>query len=345
MLYPLNAICLGIFWQFIFFYFILITFRGIYKGGTFLKYDINFRHLEYFIKVARLGSINKAAQALYISQPYLGKIMHNLEENLGARLFNRSRSGVTLTPEGMEFLTHSEKIIDEMEQLWFQKKKEQIKISDPLAVSMTRFSHIMESFSEIVLRHRDQPSFSHRLYEGNSDEVIEDVVSGRVDVGVFHFDSRKRREMEALLESKGLEYHFLANIEPHIIISRKHPLLLQQKPVNLHTLAEYGFLWYLGQCDDYIYQLLSEGDQDAEKMRSKITYLSSRATLMYMISISDCYSIGTHDFAKQEASYHSTSIPIPNCGFMLEFWICMRKDTPMTAIVQEFIYDLKKKLL
>ena len=197
MLYPLNAICLGIFWQFIFFYFILITFRGIYKGGTFLKYDINFRHLEYFIKVARLGSINKAAQALYISQPYLGKIMHDLEENLGARLFNRSRSGVTLTPEGMEFLTHSEKIIDEMEQLWFQKKKEQIKISDPLAVSMTRFSHIMESFSEIILRHRDQPSFSHRLYEGNSDEVIEDVVSGRVDVGVFHFDSRKRREMEA----------------------------------------------------------------------------------------------------------------------------------------------------
>ena len=171
------------------------------------------------------------------------------------------------------------------------------------------------------------------------------MVSGRVDVGVFHFDSRKRREMEALLESKGLEYHFLANIEPHIIISRKHPLLLQQKPVNLHTLAEYDFLWYLGQCDDYIYQLLSEGDQDAEKMRSKITYLSSRATLMYMISISDCYSIGIHDFAKQEASYHSPSIPIPNCGFMLEFGYAMRKDTPMTAIVQEFIYDLMKKLL
>ena len=147
------------------FLFYTYYIQGDLQRGTFLKYDINFRHLEYFIKIARLGSINKAAQALYISQPYLGKIMHDLEENLGARLFNRSRSGVTLTPEGMEFLTHSEKIIDEMEQLWFQKKKEQIKISDPLAVSMTRFSHIMESFSEIILRHRDQPSFSHRLYE------------------------------------------------------------------------------------------------------------------------------------------------------------------------------------
>ena len=39
----------------------------------------------------------------------------------------------------------------------------------------------------------DQESFTHRLYEGNPDDVIEDVVSGRAAVGIFHFD-RKRRE-------------------------------------------------------------------------------------------------------------------------------------------------------
>lgn len=309
-----------------------------------MKFDINTRHLEYFIKVAHMGSINKSAQALYISQPYLGKIMHDLEENLGTRLFNRSRSGVTLTPEGREFLTHAEKIINEMEQLWFHKKEKQVEASQSLAVSMTRFSHIMESFCEVVLRHRDQSSFSHRLYEGNSDDVIEDVESGRVDVGVFHFDSRKRREMVALLESKGLRYHFLANIEPHIILSRRHPLLQQKKPVNLHTLSEYGFLWYLGQCDDYIFQLLEEGNRDAEKMRAKITYLSSRATLLHMLSISDCYTIGIHDFAKQEASYQTACSPLINCGFVLEFGYTMQKDAPMTDIIQEFLSDLKKRL-
>lgn len=308
-----------------------------------MKYDINIRHLEYFTKVAKLGSINKAAQALYISQPYLGKIMHDLEENLGVRLFNRSRSGVTLTPEGVEFLGRSEKILKEMDSLWFQKAGK-AESSEPLAVSMTRFSHIMESFSEVVMRHKDQPSFSHRLYEGNSDEVIEDVVSGRADVGVFHFDSRKQKEIGELLESKGLRYHFLSNVEPHIIISQNHPLLQQHKQVNLHTLAEYGFLWYLGQCDDYIYQLLGVGSQDTEKMRSKITYLSSRATLMYMISISDCYSIGIHDFARQEAAYQSTSIPIPDCGFMLEFGYATALDAPVSEITAEFIHDLKKRL-
>ena len=72
-----------------------------------MSYDINLKHLEYFIKVARLGSINKAAQMLYVSQSHLGKIIHDLEETVGAPLLNRSRQGVTLTPEGNEFLERS----------------------------------------------------------------------------------------------------------------------------------------------------------------------------------------------------------------------------------------------
>lgn len=310
-----------------------------------MNYDINIRHLEYFVKVSKLGSINKAAQALYISQPYLGKIMHDLEDTLGVCLINRSRSGVTLTPEGLDFLAHAKKILREMEGLRFLQHEE-TSAAEPLTVSMTRFSHIMESFSKVVIDHQHKgcPSFSHRLCEGNSDAVIEDVASGRAKVGVFHFDNRKRKEMVALLESKGLDYHFLVNVEPHIIISRKHPLIQQRRPVNLHTLSEYGFLWYLGQCDDYIYQLLGEGNQDREKMRSKITYLESRATLMYMISVSDCYSIGIHDFARQEESYQSTSIPIQNCGFMLEFGYATPANEPISNITNEFLLDLQKRL-
>ena len=79
-----------------------------------MPYNINLKHLECFIKVAQLGSINKAAQALFISQPHLGKIIHDLENEMGYLLLNRSNQGVTLTPEGEEFLKHAARVLEEM---------------------------------------------------------------------------------------------------------------------------------------------------------------------------------------------------------------------------------------
>ena len=142
-----------------------------------MPYNINLKHLECFIKVAQLGSINKAAQALFISQPHLGKIIHDLENEMGYLLLNRSNQGVTLTPEGEEFLKHAARVLEEMNCL----RRPSIKTAEfnHLSVSMTKFSHVMESFIEVVLNHQDQPSFSHRLYEGNAEEVIDDVLSGR----------------------------------------------------------------------------------------------------------------------------------------------------------------------
>ena len=135
-----------------------------------MSYNINLKHLECFIKVAQLGSINKAAQALFISQPHLGKIIHDLENEMGYLLLNRSNQGVTLTPEGEEFLKHAARVLEEMNCL----RRPSIKNAEfnHLSVSMTKFSHVMESFIEVVLNHQDQPSFSHRLYEGNAEEVI-----------------------------------------------------------------------------------------------------------------------------------------------------------------------------
>ena len=204
-----------------------------------MSYDINLKHLEYFIKVARLGSINKAAQMLYVSQSHLGKIIHDLEETVGAPLLNRSRQGVTLTPEGNEFLERSVRILKEMEGMHLRPLMEMEK-TEPLAVSMTKFSHVMESFITIVRRYQDQPEFTHRLYEGQLEDVIEDVVSGRADIGIFHFDSQRHEEIQVMAAAKGLTYRFLSYVEPQIVISKDHPLVREKKPMTRENLANYG---------------------------------------------------------------------------------------------------------
>ena len=308
-----------------------------------MSHDLNIKHLEYFLKVAQLGSINKAAQALFISQPYLGKIIHDLEDGFGYLLLNRSNQGVTLTPEGEEFAKQAAHVLEATNHLWNPAMKKAADYQH-LSVSMTKFSHVMESFIQVVLRHRDQESFTHRLYEGNPDDVIEDVVSGRAAVGIFHFDRKRRGEIKDLLAAKDLVYRHLAYVEPHIVLSQNHPLLKQRQPVNLHTLAPYGVIRYLGQYDDLLHSLLEQQLQETADGPSKVIYLSARESLMRLISASDFYSIGIHDFELQNAGYQAVSIPIPDCDFMFEFGYIHLKEAELSAITQEFLQNVRTRL-
>lgn len=308
-----------------------------------MGYDINLKHLEYFIKVARVGSINKAAQLLYISQPYLGKILHDMEESLGGPLLNRSRQGITLTPEGREFHARAVNILREMDSLRFGNAKEQA-ASEPLSVSMTKFSHVMESFIAIIKKYQNQPAFTHRLYEGQIDDVIEDVVSRRADVGVIHFDSKRRQEVESMLTSRGLNYHFLSYVEPHIVISKDHPIIRAGLPVTLENLRGYGFIRYMGQYDDLIFRLLGPDSKMGENRIAKEIYVTGRATLMNLITSTDFYSIGIHDFAQQLSAYNAVSVPIAGCELMFEFGYITVDGIPILDVAQEFLREVKKRL-
>ena len=65
------------------------------------------QQLRYVVSVAEAGSITVAAKALYISQPSLSNAIRDVEAEVGLTIFVRSRTGVSLTNEGMEFLGYA----------------------------------------------------------------------------------------------------------------------------------------------------------------------------------------------------------------------------------------------
>ena len=73
--------------------------------------------LNYVITIAEQGSINKAAQQLYISQPSLTSAVQELERELGIVLFHRSGRGVTLTNDGGEFLLYAKQLYGQYEEI------------------------------------------------------------------------------------------------------------------------------------------------------------------------------------------------------------------------------------
>ena len=68
---------------------------------------IKLRHLQCFLAVAQLGSLQKAANSLAISQPAVSKTLKELESLLSVRLFERGRNGALPTPAGAVFMRHA----------------------------------------------------------------------------------------------------------------------------------------------------------------------------------------------------------------------------------------------
>ncbi len=72
--------------------------------------------IEYFVAVAEEGQLTRAALRLHLSQPPLTRQIKSLEEELGAPLFVRTRSGMVLSPAGVTFLRHARRVLTEVEQ-------------------------------------------------------------------------------------------------------------------------------------------------------------------------------------------------------------------------------------
>ena len=88
---------------------------------------------EFFLKVSEMGSISKAADKLYISQPALSQQLKNLEKELDASLFIRSNKGIELTGEGKivyKYFSMSEKLLQEMKKE-IRDKKNNVKYQLP----------------------------------------------------------------------------------------------------------------------------------------------------------------------------------------------------------------------
>ena len=64
------------------------------------------QQIHYVITISEQGSFNKASEVLYISQPSLTESVKELEKELCISIFHRSGRGVTLTSDGMEFISY-----------------------------------------------------------------------------------------------------------------------------------------------------------------------------------------------------------------------------------------------
>lgn len=97
------------------------------------------KEIQYLLMVASCASISEAAKQLYVAQPSLTHAIQSVEKEVGFRIFERGRSGVTVTERGGEFLEDIRTVFDQMAavQAKYVEKRPERKV---FSVSMQHFS-------------------------------------------------------------------------------------------------------------------------------------------------------------------------------------------------------------
>lgn len=137
--------------------------------------------LRYFLAVAELGSFSRAARAVSVTQPTLSIGIAKLERELGARLFERDRKGVSLTPAGSRFLVRARRIAAEYEQALSEIQTK----PEPRLLRVGVLNTIPNARIEALLeRYRASGEGTLELLEGSERQLSERLQRGRLDMAM-----------------------------------------------------------------------------------------------------------------------------------------------------------------
>ena len=248
---------------------------------------IPLQQLSYFIEVAAEGSISAAADLLYVAQPSMSAAMKDLETRVGRALLVRSARGVTLTADGAEFLGYARQVVEQVALL------EHRYLGRPparrlLGVSTQHYSFAVDAFVRMV-KASDAAEYEFSLRETRTWDIIDDVRTLRSELGILYRNDFNRRVIDKLLRDSGLVFRPLFLAEPHIFVSRKNPLVSQDR-VSLADLAELPRLTFDQGANNSFYF----AEEILSTMSSKREIrVSDRATIFNLMIGLDGYTIST----------------------------------------------------
>lgn len=195
--------------------------------------------LRYVITVAASSSMNEAAKKLFMSQPSLSTTIRELEDEIGIDIFIRSNRGISLTPQGEEFLGYARQVVEQYE-LIEQKYVTGEKQKKHFSVSAQHYAFAVNAFSEMV-KHFGMDEYEFAFYETRTYDVISDVKNFKSEIGILYINDFNRKVLTKMFEDYGLEFHPIVDCQAYVYMYKEHPLAGKKK-VKMSDLADYPCL-------------------------------------------------------------------------------------------------------
>lgn len=189
--------------------------------------------LRYFLAVARTRNFSRAAEQCHVAQPSLSQQIMKLEEELGEKLFERTKRAVSLTPSGELFREHAERVVTALEDA-------QESLRDVRGLMRGRVAlgalptiapyYLPERLQRFAVRH---PGIEVVVHEDTTAQLVRAVMAKEIDVALLSLPV----ERAGLAAETFFEEPLLA------ALPKKHKLAKRgAKPVTLEDLEQEAFV-------------------------------------------------------------------------------------------------------
>jgi DNA-binding transcriptional LysR family regulator len=300
------------------------------------------QQLKYAIAIAEAGSMNKASELLYVSQPSLTGAIKDLENEIGFQIFLRNGRGVTLTPEGSEFITYAMQVNNQYNELLEHIGKSGNR-KRKFGVSTQHYSFAVKAFVELVKEY-DTSTYEFAIRETKTREVISDVANLKSEIGILYLSEFNRSAINKILRANDLEFHHLINCEAFVYMWSGHPLA-KKKKIGFEELKDYPCLSFeQGDSTSFYYaeEILSTADYE------RTIKANDRATMLNLMVGLNGYTLCSGIICEELNGDDYVAVPfdsgLPKQDSVMEIGYITKKNVVLGELGKLYIEKMREYL-
>ena len=296
---------------------------------------MTFNQLVNIIEVVRYSSISKGARVLQMSQSHLSASISSLEEELGIKIFHRSKTGVSLTEEGERFVGHAQDILSNYSSIQNLKGTTKTK---KFTVSAPYLSFCTDAFAGLCSKYQHEDNIKFSLQCNMNEKAIASLQTGDFDLAVIMSSLSQRLEIEETCDNKKVKLDKLGSLPNSIYMRKGHPFLQTydpSKPFSFEGLGTYPYVDYVQRQGGYA--MLSIALKELNEMdiiRPKNVILVSDIVQKDEVIIStDAYSMGV---VRSESRKHKGIFAITLPEHRFDIYLATYGIKSRDTIVEEY---------
>ena len=293
------------------------------------------QQIKCAVTIADCNSMNKAAQQLYVSQPSLSGTIKDLEEEIGITIFTRSNRGITVTPEGNEFLGYARQVLDQY-RLIDQRYIEKQSVKKKFSVSMQHYTFAVKAFVELV-KQFGMDEYEFAVYETKTYEVLENVKNYKSEIGVIYRNDFNQKILNKLFHEMNLEFTPLFECNTYVYLWKGNPLA-EKTSLTMEDLEEYPCLTF-DQGDNNSFYLAEEVLSTYDYKRS--IKASDRATFLNLMVGLNGYTLCSGIICEELNGSEYVAIPL-EVEENMSIGYVKRKNTALSQMGQLYHTELLK---